>query len=536
MNFSRANNLLGRGFLLDIRSGFLVFLIALPLCLGISIASGFPPIAGILTAIVGGCLVSFLGSAKLTIKGPAAGLIVIAIGCTTELGQLADGTVDFVTGYHCALAVGVAAAVVQMIFSFFRIAGLGISISKSVVHGMLAAIGIIIISKQIHVALGVKPAAKSIFGLLYEIPHSFLSCNPIIATIGFMSFLILIFWPKLPKKLKINKIIPGQIIVLAIVAPISLFLNLKESHHYQFISHAYLIDQNYLVKLPTSLFSAITFPDFSQIFSVVSLKYVIMFALVGMIESTLTVVAIDSIDPKKHTSNLNRDLFALSCGNLVSSLIGGLPMISEIVRSKANIDSGANSQRSNFFHGLFLLCFVVFLPNLLGLIPLAALAAMLIYTGIRLASPSELVHVKKVGADQLILFLTTLLMTLLTDLLIGVISGLVLKILLHLARGVSLKELFVGKIDIKEDLESIRFIMRGTAAFPNLIILKKALNNMPKNKNIAIIDLSQTKLVDSTFLSGIRILMRERSDIIFHVAGLEKFKSISNHEDSTRWI
>lgn len=534
MNSTHATTAFGHDFLSDIRSGFLVFLIALPLCLGISIASGFPPVAGILTAIVGGCLVSCLGGSKLTIKGPAAGLIVIAIGCVTELGTLADGTVDLAIGYHRALAVGVVAALVQMAFSLFRVAGLGISMSKSVVHGMLAAIGVIIISKQIHVALGVKPAAKTIFGLLAEIPHSLAFENPIIAAIGLGSLLILIFWPKI--KLKITKIIPGQIIVLAIAVPLSLFLNLHETHSYQFLSHSFSLGDNYLVKLPDSLFSAITFPDFSDVWSTTSLKYIAMFSLVGMIESTLTVVAIDVIDPKKRVSNLNRDLFALSCGNLVSSLIGGLPMISEIVRSKANVDAGATSPRANFFHGAFLLCFVAFLPNLLGLIPLAALAAMLIYTGLRLASPNELVRVKKVGMDQLILFLTTLFVTLLTDLLVGVTVGLALKILLHLARGVSVKDLFAGKIEVVAEGDATRFVMHGAAAFPNLIWLKKSLKHLPEGNHIAVVDLSQVRLVDYTFLSGMRILMRERSDIIFRVEGLEKFKSISEHEDSTRWV
>lgn len=518
----------------DIKSGFLVFLIALPLCLGISIASGFPPVAGILTAIIGGCLVSCLGGSKLTIKGPAAGLIVIAIGCVTELGQLADGTIDMAKGYHQALAVGVVAALLQMLFSFFRVAGLGISMSKSVVHGMLAAIGVIIIAKQSHVALGAIPTSKTIFGLLAEIPHSLVVENPIIAAIGLGSLLILIFWPKI--KSPITKIIPGQIIVLAIAIPVSIFFHLNETHSYQFVSHHYSLGDNYLVRLPASLFSAITFPDFSAIWSAASIKYIIMFTLVGMIESTLTVVAIDAIDPKKRVSNLNRDLFAISCGNLFSSLIGGLPMISEIVRSKANIDAGATSARANFFHGIFLLIFVAFTPHLLSLIPLAALAAMLIYTGMRLASPSELVHVKKVGMDQLILFVTTLIVTLMTDLLIGVATGLALKILLHLSRGVSLKNLFAGKIDVTHHDDKAKLVMHGAAAFPNLLGLKRALKKLPKNIDHVAIDLTKAQLIDYTFLSGIKILMRENKDIVFELTGLEKFKTISDHHESTRWL
>ena len=516
----------------DIKSGFLVFLIALPLCLGISIASGFPPVAGILTAIIGGCLVSCLGGSKLTIKGPAAGLIVIAIGSVTELGQTASG-LDMSLGYHRTLAVGVVAALIQMAFSFFRVAGLGISMSKSVVHGMLAAIGIIIIAKQSHIALGAHPEAKTIFGLIAEIPHSFIAENPIIAAIGIGSLALLIVWSKL--KWKITKIIPGQIVVLSIVIPLSLFLHLHKTHSYQFISHIYGLDRSYLVSLPASLFSAITFPDFSEIWSGTSIKYVIMFTLVGMIESTLSVVAIDAIDPKKHISNLNRDLFAVSCGNLVTALIGGLPMISEIVRSKANVDAGATSARANFFHGIFLLIFVTFLPHLLSLIPLAALAAMLIYTGMRLASPHEIANVKAVGTDQLILFITTLVVTLMTDLLIGVSVGLALKIILHLSRGVSLKSLFNGKIDIRYEADAVRLVMHGAAAFPNLIWLKKAIAKLPNDTKRVIIDLNYVNLVDYTFLSGIKILIREKGDINFTISGLEKFKSISKHLDATRW-
>ncbi len=172
---------------------------------------------------------------------------------------------------------------------------------------------------------------------------------------------------------------------------------------------------NILFQLPGNLLNSIAFPDFSVVFSAVSLKYVVMFALVGTIESTLSVVAVDAIDPERKQAELNRDLRAVGIGNLVSSLLGGLPMISEIVRSKANVDAGAVSEKANFFHGLFLLLFVSLVPGLLGLIPLAALGAMLVFTGLRLASPSEITHARSIGYDQLILFLSTMIVTLATD-------------------------------------------------------------------------------------------------------------------------
>ena len=515
--------------LADLKSGFLIFLIALPLCLGISIASGFPAIGGIITAAVGGCIVSFLGSSRLTIKGPAAGLIVIVVGAVMELG---GG--DLSIGYHRALAVGVVAALLQMLLSFFRVANLGISISKSVVHGMLSAIGVIIIAKQVHVMLGVKPEAKTIFDLIFAIPNSLIHANPIISAIGIGSFLILIFWPKI--KSKITKILPAQIIILLIVIPLSYFLNLGSDSNYEFMSNTYSLGSKYLVQLPESIFASLAFPDFSVILSGISIKYIIMFALVGMIESTLTVVAIDSIDPKKQNSNLNRDLFALSCGNLISSLLGGLPMISEIVRSKANVDAGATSSKSNFFHGVFLLLFVVFLPKLLDLIPLAALAAILVYVGTRLASISEVIHTKQIGTDQLILFSTTLLVTLGTDLLIGVGVGLALKIILHLARGVTLKSLFAGRIEQSQNGNKMNFKMYDAAAFPNLFRLRKLILAMPEQIREVTIDLSDAKLIDHTFLTGIKNVTNEKQDVEFKFIGLEKFKSISDHPEATRWL
>lgn len=497
----------------DLKSGFLVFLIALPLCLGISAASGFPPISGVFTAIIGGCVISWLGGSRLTIKGPAAGLIVIAIGSVMELGHG-----DMMLGYHRTLAVGVLAAILQIILAHFKAANLGISVSKSVVHGMLAAIGIIIIAKQSHIALGVVPNSHNILGLIAEIPHSIMNANPVIALIGVLSLLFLIIWSRL--KFKITKLIPPQIIILVVAIFATLLLK---------------IDSKYLIYLPDSMLSAIAFPDFSVIFTLASIKYVLMFALVGMIETTLSVIAVDQIDSEQ-SSNLNRDLMGVGIGNLICAFIGGLPMISEIVRSKANIDNGAKSSKANFFHGVFLLVFVLLFPNLLNLIPKAALAAMLILVGIRLASVSEIIHIKKIGWDQLLLFFVTLLTTLKTDLLIGVATGIFVKIVLHLLRGASLKSLFVSKIEVIAESDSrIRYIIHGTAAFPNLFHLSKEFNLITSGVKKVVIDLNQVELIDNTFLSGIKSLLTERSNAELIIEGLGKFRSASNHPHSSRW-
>ncbi|MGW4423395.1 SulP family inorganic anion transporter [Streptosporangium sp. NPDC004631] len=456
------------------KSGFLVFLIALPLCLGIALASGFPPVAGVLTAIIGGVLVSPLGSAPLTIKGPAAGLIVIALGAVHELGAG-----DPVAGYRRTLAVGALAAIVQIVFALCRTATAGVAMSPSVVHGMLAAIGVIIIAKQVHVVLGVTPHAHEPLGLLAEIPHSLLNANPHILLLGIPALLLMFGLPMI--RARWARAVPAPLVVLAVTVPAGLWLGLNTPHDYRFLSTLHHVGPEYLVRLPGTLLDAVAFPDFSMILTAASLKYVVMFALIGTVESTLTVLAVDAMAPRRRPSDLNRDLLALGGGNLVSSLLGGLPMISEIVRSKANIDAGATSRRSNLFHGAFLLLFVALAPGLLQAIPLAVLAAMLVYTGARLASPSQLVHARKVGPDQLALFLTTLILTLATDLLIGVAAGLVLKIVLHLLRGVPIPALLRPRTEVTRTGHVLHVRIPRAAIFTALLPLRRAINGANAN-------------------------------------------------------
>jgi len=511
----------------DLKAGFLVFLIALPLCLGIAMASGFPPIAGVLTAIIGGILVSFLGSARLTIKGPAAGLIVIAIGAVQELGQG-----DPWLGYRRALAVGVVAACIQILLALFRAATIGVAMSPSVVHGMLAAIGVIIISKQAHVLVGVAPEAKEPLQLLAEVPRSIAHANPEILVLGGLSLLILFGWPLIRKQWA--KALPAPIVVLAVTVPLSLWLDLDHSHAYQFLSHQFHVGPEFLVTLPGSIADAIVFPDFSVVFSGASVKYVVMFALVGTIESTLSVIAVDLMDPQKRPSNLNRDLLALSVGNLVSAFAGGLPMISEIVRSKANVDAGAQSRWANFFHGVFLLGFVALAPGLLSEIPLAALAAMLVYTGAKLASPRELVHIKQIGPDQLLLFLTTLLVTLATDLLVGVAAGLVLKLILHRVRGATFRQLFRTQVERSDDGVELRLTLHGAAAFTSLLSVRKHLANLDPRFTRVVIDVRDVAIVDHTFLSRVEELSTEWKNAKLEFLGIEALMPLSAHPHSTR--
>ncbi|MES2504439.1 MAG: SulP family inorganic anion transporter [Myxococcota bacterium] len=402
----------------DIRSGLLVFLIALPLCLGIAIASGFPPIAGLLTAIIGGLIPTFLGSSPLSIKGPAAGLIVVMVDAVSELG------------YEKCLAVGVAAAILQIIFSGLKASKIGKLMPLAVIHGMLAAIGVIIIAKQIHVLLGVLPSSKKPLQLIAEIPHSIMNANPEILALGLLTLAIVIAYPLLPKKM--TEKVPASLMSLVFVLPLAIYWHLDLDHVYWFEGQSFEVGPKFLVTLPNQIWTSLAFPDFSALSTLVAWKYVIMLALIGSLESILTVMAIDTMNPSKHKSNLDKDLFSVGVGNLIASFIGGLPMISEVVRSKANIDSGAKSRWSNFYHGLFLLLAVTLLVPIIHEIPLSALAALLIITGIRLASPKMFVHMFNQGINHLLPFLITLFVTLRVDLLVGVFAGVVLTYLLNL--------------------------------------------------------------------------------------------------------
>ncbi|MGW0592715.1 SulP family inorganic anion transporter [Streptosporangium sp. NPDC002607] len=514
----------------DLKSGFLVFLIALPLCLGIALASGFPPVAGVLTAIIGGVLVSLLGGAPLTIKGPAAGLIVIALGAVQELGQG-----DLAAGYRRALAVGVAAALIQIVFALCRVASVGVAMSPSVVHGMLAAIGVIIIAKQTHVMLGVKPHGERPFDLIAEIPHSLAHANPRILLLGAVSLAILFGLPLI--RARWAHIVPAPLVVLAVTVPVGLLFDLHSPHDYRFMAMTYHLGPEYLVRLPDTLLDAVAFPDFSMLLTMTSLKYVVMFALIGTIESTLTVLAVDSMAPGRRPADLNRDLLALGGGNLVSSLVGGLPMISEIVRSRANIDAGAVSRRSNFFHGAFLLLFVSLAPGLLQIIPLAVLAAMLVYTGTRLAAPREFRHARRVGLDQLALFLITMLVTLATDLLVGVAAGLAAKFVLHLLRGVPVPAFFHPRAQAVRTGQVLHVSIPGAAIFTALLPLRRTVRRAGgdgEDITEIVIDLKDAAVVDHTFLAGTDAMSREWPAATLTFRGLDRLWPVSSHPHATR--
>ncbi|WP_010584799.1 SulP family inorganic anion transporter [Schlesneria paludicola] len=521
----------------DLLSGFLVFLIALPLCLGISLASGFPAIAGVFTAIVGAIITSLISNSELTIKGPAAGLIVIVLGAVTDFKAILGDDPDAATrAYQMALAVGFVAGIIQIAFGAFRLGFLGEFFPSSTVHGMLAAIGVIIISKQIHIVLGVMGVTGEPLHLLAKVPESILGMNPEVAVIGLVSLAILFGWPLIKNK-NIRRI-PPQLVVILVAIPLGQYFDLSHDHTYSLAGHEFKLGERFLVNVPKNLIAAMAHPDFTALKYPAAWKWVALFALIGSLESLLSAKAIDLLDPWKRKTNFNRDVLAVGIANTVAASIGGLPMISEIVRSKANIDNGARTRFADMWHGLFLLAFVAFVPGLIHQIPLAALAAMLVYTGFRLAHPREFLHVYHIGKEQLLIFACTLVGVLATDLLIGIVIGIAVKFTVHLINGVPIKSLFKQYLDVEQTGENTYLVRAyGSAVFSNWIPFKRQLEEIGLlRRNNLVIDLSETKLVDSSVMEKLLQMQRdfEQEGLNLTITGLDLHRQLSEHEFSTR--
>jgi MFS superfamily sulfate permease-like transporter len=528
----------------DMISGLLVFLIALPLCVGIALASGFPPLAGIFTAIIGALLTTFISNSEMTIKGPAAGLIVIVLGCIEEFGGngMSGGWLPTdMAAYKAALAVAVVAAALQILFGLLRAGILGEFFPGTVVHGMLAAIGVIIIAKQLPVALGITEAKGGPLSLLTQIPEFLMHANPAIALIGIISLLIMFLWPLVRNRVSFLKPIPAHLIVLMVAVPLGMALNLTSAHEYEVFHTHYKLGEQYLVKMPNQIFgmfNEIQTPDFTVLNQFKAWKWILMFFLIGSLESLLSAKAVDLLDPYKRKTNMNRDMLAVGAANLGAAMIGGLPMISEIVRSRSNIDNGAKTRFADMWHGIFLLLCVGLIPTILHLIPLAALAAMLVYTGTRLAHPNEFRNVYRIGKEQLLLFVVTLVVVLATDLLIGVAVGIVLKMILHVANGVPLRSFFKAYVDVEEVDENTSLITaRESAVFSNWIPFKRQIVEigLVQKRNI-ILNMSGATLVDASVMEKLEELSQdfEQEGLRLELKGLDELRAFSPNAHSTR--
>jgi SulP family sulfate permease len=394
----------------DLPASIVVFFVALPLCLGIALASGAPLFAGIISGIVGGVVVGMLSGSPLGVSGPAAGLSVVVLGYIAALGG----------SWEAFLLAVVLTGVIQLTAGFLRLGTVAYYFPSSVIKGMLSGIGLIIILKQIPHAIGYNETFQNdvnfdklesnSFELLRVL--NYITPNAII--IAVISMLILIVWEDvLAKKYKLFKAVPGPLVAVVAGIILSNFLYLEKS----------LIVQIPVATSFSGFFAQFTFPDFSQLRNLEVYSIAFVMAVVASLETLLCVEATDKLDPKKRVTPTNRELKAQGVGNIISGLIGGLPITQVVVRSSANISFGAKSKLSAISHGLLLLISAVAIPSLLNMIPLSTLACILLLVGYKLAKPDFFKQMYKLGYEQFVPFVATIIGMLVFDLLKGVGIG-----------------------------------------------------------------------------------------------------------------
>jgi MFS superfamily sulfate permease-like transporter len=428
-------------------------------------------------------------------------------------------------GWRLALGVIIVASILQIGFGFLKFGSLSDFFPHSAVHGMLAAIGLIIFSKQIHILLGIDPAllkGKEPLELFQMIPESIAHEDPRVTFIGILSLVIIFGLPLI--KGKYAKKLPAPLLVLLVTIPLALVMDFKHTEPaFDMVSIG-------------DFWGTVNFnTDFSAIGTFVFWKYVIMFLFVGSLESLLTVKAIDGLDPWKRVSNPNKDLVAVGAGNMLAGLFGGLPMISEVARSSANINFGAKTRWSNFFHGTFLLFAMLLFIPIIEMIPNTALAALLIAVAYRLASPNEFFKTYKIGSEQLVIFVVTIIVTLSTDLLLGVGAGILMKLLFHLLNGVPFKNLFIAKYETTQRGDDFLIKIKDSAIFSNLLGFKKAFAAVKPGSKV-VVDLNEAHLLDHSFMEYIHHLEEEQMHSGGSVTsvGFDRFKPFSNHPMAAR--
>jgi MFS superfamily sulfate permease-like transporter len=350
-----------------------------------------------------------------------------------------------------------------------------------------------------------------------------MNLDPKATLVGVISLIIMMAWPKI-KNTTIKKI-PAPLVVLLFAIPAELIMDFEHTEP----AYALLHIGNFVENVKYNA----DFGGFAQ--PGVFIKYVIMFALVGTLESLLTVKAIDLTDPYKRKSNNDKDLIAVGIGNTFAAFLGGLPMISEVARSSANVNSGAKTRWANFFHGFFMLIFVLVATPVIEMIPNAALAAMLITVGIKLAHPKEFINTFKIGKEQLAIFLVTIFFTIFEDLLIGIGAGILLKVIIHIINGTPLSSFFKAPTIVSFAGDNYLIEINKAAIFSNFLGIKRKLEEIPTGFNVTI-DLKGTKLVDHSVMENLHLWQHEYEDNggTVKIVGLEKHKAVSDHHLAAR--
>jgi carbonic anhydrase len=494
----------------DLPAGIVVFLVALPLCLGIALASGAPLFSGIISGIIGGIVVGAVSGSHTSVSGPAAGLAAVVLASITKLGA-----------FEILLAAVVIAGVLQLLFGFARAGVVANYIPSNVIKGLLAAIGILLILKQIPHAIGydsnraddtsfIQINGENTFS---AIAHAINAITPGALIIAVVSMLILVYWDKTP--LKNIKLLPAPLCVVGL----GILLNLAFNRFFPALS----MQPEHLVDIPPldtgNLGAYLTLPDLAHFTNRDVWIVGITIAIVASLETLLNVEAVDKLDPHKRETPPNRELVAQGVGNICAGLLGGLPVTSVIVRSSVNVQNGSRSKASAIIHGLLLLASVLVLAPALNLIPLAALAAILIVTGYKLAKVSLFRDMYKKGWSQFVPFVVTVAAIVLTDLLTGVLIGLAASLFYlmrsHFKNPFSMEQyrLHIGDV--------VKMELPNQVSFLNKATIKSALWDIPANANV-LIDAGNADYIDHDVLEIIndyRIVAAERN-VKLNVVGL----------------
>ena len=493
----------------DIPAGIVVFLVALPLCLGISLASGAPFFSGIISGIIGGIVIGLLSSSKLSVSGPAAGLAALVLAAIHNIG-------DFRL-FLCAVVI---AGILQIIMGFVRLGGIANYFPSSVIKGMLTSIGILIIAKQIPHALGYDKTQNGEltellpFGDIHEIFQPLQHIDIGVLTICIISIAIMLIWDR-PFIKNRFKSVPGALVAVLVSVIISEILRASGS--------ALHIESDHLVTLkiagsPAEFLGFFTFPDFNGFLNSKVIITGIMIAVIASLETLLSIEAVDNIDPERNVTNTNKELIAQGIGNSISGLIGGLPITSVIVRSSANVNAGGKTKVAAIFHGILLLVCVIAIPSLLNKIPLSALAAILLLTGYKLCKFSIFKQMYTNGKYQFIPFIITIGVILTIDLfgaipavkgeglLIGVVVGLATAFgaILH---G-NLKNSYYFHKENHHEGDKISIHLSEEVSFLNKASIRETLDHLPEN-SLVTIDASDSKYIDFDVLE----LIKEFRDI-----------------------
>jgi MFS superfamily sulfate permease-like transporter len=501
----------------DLPAGLSVFLVALPLCLGIALASGAPLYAGLLSGIIGGLVVSLISGSQLAVSGPAAGLTTVVAAAIISLGD-----------YKIFLLSVMIAGLFQLLLGVLKLGVIANYFPSSVIKGMLAAIGIILISKQIPLAIGYDQpdfwtsgflqlfSSDNLLGNLERFNQS-LTRGAILISAASLIVLVLLQQP-FAKKLKI---IPAPLLVVVIgITANMLFTNTLPG---------FSLKQTQLVNIPSNIFASISFPDITQIFSSAEIwKYGGIIGLLATLETLLCVEAIDKLDRRHRITPINRELVAQGIGNMTCGLLGAIPMTAVVVRGAANIDAGGRTKLSAFTHGLFLLIAVLFFPFFLNKIPYASLSAILLITGYNLTKPRLYRNMWGLGWKQFLPFLITIIVILVTDLLIGVSIGLLISIYFIIQNNFR-TEYKITK-SLQQGIETYHIRLNTSVTFLNKVKLRKALDEVPEYSALTI-DGSECDFIDHDILEIISEYSNKAHDrhIELHLKGIKKVNITAMH-------